>query len=78
MNEENEWDHKVETDVAERTVKKMARNEIVEAMEKMISGMATGLSEVSGEMIVASGGIEVKVMMELCQRVMDSRGMPDE
>ena len=29
-------------------------------------------------MIVASGEIEVKVMMELCQRVLDCRGMPDE
>ena len=29
-------------------------------------------------MIVASGEIRVKVMMELCQRVLDGRGMPDE
>ena len=29
-------------------------------------------------MIVASGEIGVKVMMELCQRVLDGRGMPDE
>ena len=28
-------------------------------------------------MIVASGEIGVKVMMELCQRVLDGRGMPD-
>ena len=30
------------------------------------------------EMIVASGEIGVIVMMELCQRVLDCRGMPDE
>ena len=41
-------------------------------------GKATGPSEVSVEMIVASGEIGVKVMMELCQRVFDGRGMPDE
>ena len=29
-------------------------------------------------MIVASGEIEVKVMMELCQRILDDRGMPGE
>ena len=29
-------------------------------------------------MIVASDEIEVKVMMELCQRVLNDRGMPDE
>ena len=28
--------------------------------------------------MVASGEIGVKVMMELCQRVLDGRGMPDE
>ena len=39
---------------------------------------ATGPSEVSVEMIVASGEIGFKVMMELCQRVLDGRGMPDE
>ena len=42
------------------------------------SGKATGPSEVSVEMIVASGEIGVKVMMELCQHVLDGRGMSDE
>ena len=59
-------------------MEKVARNEIVEAMQRMKSGKATGPSEVSVEMIVASGEIGVKVMMELCQRVLDGRGMPDE
>ena len=68
----------VETDVVEGPVEKVARNEIVEAIQKMKSGKATGLFEVSVEMIVASGEIGVKVMMELCQRVLDGRGMPDE
>ena len=44
----------------------------------MESGKATGPSEASVEMIVASGEIGVKVMMELCQHVLDGRGMPDE
>ena len=30
------------------------------------------------KMIVAGGKIGVKVMMELCQLVLDGRGMPDE
>ena len=59
-------------------MEKVARDEIVEAIQRMKSGKATGTSEVSVEMIVASGEMGVKVMMELCQRVMDSRGMPDE
>ena len=78
MNEENQWDHMVETDVVEEPVEKVARNEIVEAMQKMKSGKATGPSEVSVEMVVASDEIGVKVMMKLCQRVLDGRGMPDD
>ena len=78
MNEENEWDHIVETDVVEEPVEKVTRNEIVEAMQRMISGKTTEPSEVSVETIVASGKIRVKVMMELCHHVLDGRGMPDE
>ena len=78
MNEENEWDRMVETDLVEGLVEKVARNEIVEAIQSTKSGKATGPSEVSVEMIVAGGEIGVKVIMELCQRVLDGRGMPDE
>ena len=39
---------------------------------------ATGPSEVSVKMIVASGEIGMKVLMELCQRILDGREMPDE
>ena len=78
MNEENEWDRMVETDLVEGIVEKVFHNEIVEAIQTMKSGKATGKSEVSVEMIVASGEIGVKVMMKLCQHVLDSRGMPDE
>ena len=46
-NEENEWNHMVETDVVEGPVEKVARNEIVEAMQKMKSGKATGPPKVS-------------------------------
>ena len=42
MNEENKWDHMVETDVVDGSVEKVARNEVVEAMQKMKSGKATG------------------------------------
>ena len=57
-------DQMVETDVVEGPVQKVARNEIVEAMQRIISGKATGPPEVNVEMIVASGEIGIKVMME--------------
>ena len=77
-NEENDWDRMVETDLVKGPVEKVVRDEIVEAMQSMKLGKATGTSEVSVKMIVASSEIGVKVMMELCQRVLDGRGMPDE
>ena len=78
MNEENKWDHMVATDVVEGPVEKVAHNKIVEAMQRMKSGKTTGPSEVRVEMIITSGEIKVKVMMEWCQRVLNGRGMPDE
>ena len=68
----------METGVVEGPVEKVALNEIVEAMQKMKSTKATGFFELSVDMIVASGEIGVIVMMELCQRVLDAKGMPDE
>ena len=68
----------VETDVVERLVEKVARHEIVEAMQKMKAGKATGPTEISVETIISSDEIGVKMMMKLCQRVLDGRGMPDE
>ena len=53
MNKENKWDHVVETDAVEGPAEKVACNEIMEAMQRMKSGKATGPSEVSVEMIVA-------------------------
>ena len=50
----------------------------LEAMQRMKSGKATGPSKVSVDMIVAGGEIAAKVMMELCQLVLDGRGTCDE
>ena len=49
MNEENEWDRMVETDLVEGSVEKVVRNEIVEVIQTMKSGKATGTSEVSDD-----------------------------
>ena len=68
----------MEANAAKGPVEKVTRNEIVEAMQKMKSGKATGPFQASMEMIVSSGEIGLKVMMELCQRVLDGRGMPHE
>ena len=78
MNEENEWDQNVEADLVEGPVERVSREEVVKAMGDMKAGKAAGPSEVSVEIIAASGEIGIGVMVELCQGVLDGRGMPDE
>ena len=78
MNEENEWDQNVQAGLVEGPVERVSREEVVKALGKMKAGKAAGPSEVSVEMIAASGGIGIDVMMELCQSVLDGREMPDE
>ena len=57
---DHERDHMVKTEVIEGPVEKVARNEIVEAMQKMKLGKATGPSEVSVEMIVEVAKLGLK------------------
>ena len=63
---------------ASRLGGRASREEVVKALGRMKAGMAAGPSEVSVEMIAASGEIGIDVMVELCQSVLDGRGMPDE
>ena len=74
MNVENEWDQMVEVDMVEG----VTDEEVMEAMNKMKLGKATGPSEVNMDMIIASGTFDVGVMTKLCQRVLDGKGMSEE
>lgn len=78
MNEENEWDHMVEVDVVEGPIEKVTQDEIIKAIKTMKPRKAAGPSEVSAELITASGEIGVGVMQKLCQNVLDGGGMPEE
>ena len=62
----------------EGPVERAIREEVLKALEKMKAGKPAGPSEVCVEMIAASGEIGIDVMVELCQSVLDGRGMPDE
>ena len=57
MNEENEWDQNVEADLVEGRVERVSREEVVKALGKTKAGKAGGPSEVSVEMMAASGEI---------------------
>ena len=78
MNKENEWDQNVQADLVEGLVERVNQEEVVKAMEKMKAEKTAGPSKVSVEMIAASGQIGIDVMVELCQGVLDGRGMLDE
>ena len=78
MNEENEWDQNVQADLVEGPVEKVSREEVVQAVGNMKAGKAAGPSEISVEMITASGEIGIDMMVELCQSVLDGRRIPDE
>ena len=51
---------------------------MVKVIREMKVGNAALPSEVSVEMVAESGEIGIGVMVELCQDVLDGRGMPDE
>ena len=48
----------------------------MEAMKYLKIGKESGPSEVYAKMILASVNAETRVLMELCQRILDGKGMP--
>ena len=81
MNEEIDWYHNVEGDAVEGPVVGVSREEVREvpqASNEMKIAKAPGPSEVSLELIAASGGVGIQVMAEICQKVLDGLGMPIE
>ena len=67
MNEENEWDQIADT--VEGPIERVMRDEVMEAFKHLKIGKAPGPSEVYAKMILASGDIGHKELMEHCQRI---------
>ena len=78
MNKENDWDHVTKARMLKGPIKNVTQEEMAIAIKVMKPGKAAGPSEVCAKMISASGELGVSVMVELCQRVLDGKGMPDE
>ena len=51
---------------------------MLQELNEMKTRKAPGPSEVSLELIAASGGVGILVMAEICQKVLEGFGMPDE
>ena len=73
MNEENDWHRNMEIDAVEGPVVCVCRVEMLQALVK--TGITPGPSEVSIELIAASRGVRVRVISEICQKVLDGFGM---
>ena len=65
MDDENDWDHNVEGDAVEGSVHYVSREEVLEALNEMKTGKATGPSQVSLKLIAASGGVGIQVIAEM-------------
>ena len=76
MDEENEWDQIA--DAVEGPIERVMREEIMEAFKYLKIGKTPGPTEVYAEMILASGDVGIRVLMELCQRILDGKGMPED
>ena len=78
INEENDWDHNVKVDAVESPVVCVCREEVLPALNVIKTGKAPVSSDVSLELIAASGGEGIRVMYVICQRVLDAFAMPTE
>ena len=77
MNKEKAWGQKTKIGTVGSPMKEVSLEEITIAIKKIKLGKASGLSEVSMEIINASGKVRIDVMMKLCQRVLDGKRIPD-
>ena len=56
----------------------MMREELKEAFKYFKIGKAPGPTEVYAKMILVSGNIGIRVLVEPCQRILDRKGMPED
>ena len=66
MNKENNWDHMIVT-----------HEEIMIVIKPIKPGKTFEPSKLCAEITSASGEVGTRVIMELCQCVLDGKGMPD-
>ena len=70
-------DHE-ERETVEGAVVYVSREEVLQALNEMKTDKVPGPSEVSLELISASGVVGIRVMADICQRVLDGFGLPVE
>ena len=67
MNEENDWVYDVEGGAVEGPEVCVSIEEVLQSLNEMKTGKDPEPSEVTLELIAASGGVGIQVMAEKCQ-----------
>ena len=78
LNEENQWDGKVDSDKKEGPECEIGKEEVERVMRRMKLGKAAGQSGIVTEMIKALGEEGVLWMTEVCNRVVSERRIPED
>jgi len=78
MNEENEWDHKISTEVKEGPADCIRMAEVRAVLKKMKRHKAPGLSGLVAEMIQATGDIGTQWILDLCNGIAKEGSIPED
>ena len=78
INKKDDWDHNVYAGAVECPVVCAIRVEVLQALNEIKTGKAPRNAEVILELISVSERVRFQVMADICQRVQNGFGMPDE
>ena len=78
MNEENEWDHKISSEVKEGAADCIRMDEVRAALKEMKRHKAPGLSALVTEMIQATGDTGTQWILDLCNGIVKEGSIPED
>ena len=78
LNEENEWNGKVESTEVEGEVEIITAEEVRAALKDMKKGKASGISGVCTEFLLCSGEAGVEALVSICNGILQGESMPQD
>ena len=75
MHDDNDFDYNVEAGAVEGPVVCASGEEVLQALNELKTVIVPRPSKVSLDLVAASGGVEIQVLAEICQKVLDGFGM---
>jgi len=77
LNEENEWDGRLDAEMNEGPCEEISEDEVKDALSRMKVGKAAGPSGVTAELLKVCGVASVKRLMEVANGLLEGKKMPD-